>query len=108
MPMHNVIEYSPNYSVTTGRLWFYSKDESNSFKNNFANTNNFKTFKYKAKLLEKTVAQHVPNAANRILRNATITVPLKSLSNFWRSHKVPLINCKVELKRKWTKYFVLL
>ena len=79
MPMYNVIEYSSNYSVTTGSFWFYSKDESNNFKNNFANTNNFKSFKYKAKLLEKTVAQPAPN---RFLRNATITVPLKYLGNF--------------------------
>ena len=40
-------------------------------------TNNFKSFKYKAKLLGNTVAQPAPNAANRILRNATIVVPLK-------------------------------
>ena len=26
-----------------------------------------------------------------------IAVPLKYLSNFWRSLEVPLINCKVEL-----------
>ena len=27
MPLHNLIEYSPNYSETTGNSWFYSKDE---------------------------------------------------------------------------------
>ena len=58
-------------------------------------TNNFKSFKYKAKLLGNTVAQPAPNAANRMLRNATIVVPLKYLSNFWRSLEMPLINCKV-------------
>ena len=31
---------------------------------------------------------------------------LKYLSNFWRSFEMPLINCKVELKLKWTKYCV--
>ena len=31
-------------------------------------------------------------------------MPLKSLSNVWRSLEMPLINCKVELKFKWTKY----
>ena len=36
-------------------------------------------FLYKAKLLENTVAY----GANGILRNATIAVPLKYLSNFW-------------------------
>ena len=58
-----------------------------------ANTNNFKSFKYRAKLLENTVAQPATNAANEILRIATIAVPLKYLSNFWRSVEMPLINC---------------
>ena len=30
-----------------------------------------------------------------------IAVPLKYLSNFWRSLEMPLINCKVELSLKW-------
>ena len=36
----------------------------------------------KAKLLENTVAQPNPNQANGILKNPTIIVPLKYLSNF--------------------------
>ena len=32
---------------------------------------------------------------------------LKYLSNFRRSLEMPLINCQVELKLKWTKYCVL-
>ena len=59
------------------------------------------------KLLKLKVAQTAPNAANGILKNATIAVPLKYLSNFWKSLEIPLINCKVELKVKWTKYCVL-
>ena len=31
MPMYNLIDYSSNYSETTGSLWFYSKDESTNF-----------------------------------------------------------------------------
>ena len=58
------------------------------------------------KLLGNTVAQSAANAANGILRNTTIAVPLKYLSNFWRSLKIPLLNCKVELKLGWTKYCV--
>ena len=34
-------------------------------------------------------------------------MPLKCLSNFWRSLEILLINCKLELKLKWTKYCVL-
>ena len=50
MPMYKLIEYSSNYSETTGGLWFYSKDKGA----NITNANNFKSFKYKAKFLEKT------------------------------------------------------
>ena len=46
--MYNLIEYSSNYSETMGSLWFYSKDEETNFN---ANDDNFKYFKYKAKLL---------------------------------------------------------
>ena len=42
-----------------------------------------------------------------MLKNATIAESLKYLSNFRRSLKMPLINCKVELKLKLTKYCVL-
>ena len=34
-------------------------------------------------------------------------MPLKYLSNFWRSREIPLINCKVELKLIWPKHCVL-
>ena len=71
------MEYSANYSETTGVLWFYFKDEANDF-NNIANDDNFKSFKYKAKLLG---AQPAPNAASGILKNATTAVPLKYLTN---------------------------
>ena len=71
-----MIEYSLNYSETTGSLWFYSKDEATNFNANIANIDNFKFFKYKAKLLRNTEAQD-DNATNGILKNATITVPFK-------------------------------
>ena len=46
---------------------------------------------YKAKLLENIVAHDAQNQANGILKNATLAVPLKYLSNFWRSLEMPLI-----------------
>ena len=55
---------------------------------------------YMAKLLESTKADR----DNSILKNTTIAVPLKYLSNFWRSRKIPLINYKVELKLIRAKY----
>ena len=41
------------------------------------------------------------------MRNVAIAVPLKYLSNFGRSLKMSMINCKVELKFRLTKYCVL-
>ena len=64
-------------------------------------------FKYKDRLSEIAIAQAAPNAANGILKSATIAVPLKYLSNFWRSLEISLINCEVELKLRWTKHCVL-
>ena len=36
-----------------------------------------------------------------------IAVPLKYLSNFWRSLEMPLINCKIELSLKWYENCIL-
>ena len=33
-------------------------------------------------------------------------MPLKYIRNFWRSLEIPLINGKIELKLKWTRYCV--
>ena len=52
----------------------------------------------KTKLAGETEAQPAPNNNNGVLKNATIAVPLKYLSNFWQSLEMPLINCKVDLK----------
>ena len=65
--MYNLIKYNSNYFETTGSLRFDADIE---------NTNNFESFKYKVKLLWKTVA----DGANRILKNKTTAVPLKYLS----------------------------
>ena len=35
-------------------------------------------------------------------------VPLKYLSNFWRTLEIPLINCKVNLILKWPSTCVLI
>ena len=59
----------------------YSKDESTNFNNDIENTDDFKSFEYKAKLLGKAVAQPTRNQANRILKKVTIAVSLKDLSN---------------------------
>ena len=96
--MYNLIEYSSNCSEATASLCFYSKDEAPNPNADFANTDTFKSFKYKTKLFGRTVA----DGANGMLRNTTFAVPLKYLSNFWQSLETPLIDCKVEFKFKWT------
>ena len=60
MSMYNLLEGSLNYS-DTGSLWFYSIDEATNFNNIITNTDTFKSFKYKDKLMGNTVAQPVPN-----------------------------------------------
>ena len=99
MPMYNLIEYTWNYSEIKASLWFYSKDEAINFNIDFVNNNRFRSFKYKAKLLETTFAQVIPNEPNGILKNSTIAVSLEYSSNLRRSLEMSLINCKVE----WSK-----
>ena len=44
--------------------------------------------------------------ANKVGKNeAEVVIPLKYLSNFWRSLNIPLINCEVELILTWSKNF---
>ena len=46
---------------------------------------------------------------NNLTKNdVKIVVPLKHLSNFWRSLNIPLINCEVELILTWFKNCVLI
>ena len=100
MPMYNLIEYSDNYSDTSGSLWQFKKNEQ-PIGNNGAfidlTTEHSSSFKYKANLVGNTVA----DGANRKKEGVKIVVPLKYLSNFWRSLKMSLINCKVEFSLKW-------
>ena len=90
MPMYNLIEYSDNYSKTSGNLWQYYKDDPND------NLENSESFKSKVKITGKT-----PNNGNT--KDVKIIVPLKYLSNFWRALEMPLINCEVNLILTWSK-----
>ena len=84
MPMYNLIEYSDNYAKTTGSLWHYFRDEPND------DIEDSESFKFKIKITGKT-----PDDDNE--KDVEIMVPLKYLSNFWRTLKMPLINCEVNL-----------
>ena len=58
------------------------------------NDNNAPSFKYKANLTGNTEDNGRKNGVK-------IAVPLKYLSNFWRSLEMRLINYKIELSLKW-------
>ena len=58
------------------------------------NDDNAPSFKHKANLIGNT-------EANATKIGVKLAVPLKYLSNFWRSLEMSLINCKVELSLKW-------
>ena len=93
MPMYNLIEYSDNYSDTSGSLWDFKRDE---IVNNadVTNDDNAPIFKLKASIIGNT-------EKNGTKKGVKVAVPLKYLSNFWRSLEMPLINCKVELSLNW-------
>ena len=64
------------------------------------NYDNAPSFKYKAILIGNTEADGTK-------KGAKIVIPLKYLSIFWRSLKMPLINCKVELSLNWIESCVI-
>ena len=92
MPMYNLNEYSDNYSDISGSLWQFKRNEITN-NADVTNDNNAPSFKYKTNLIGNTEANGTKNGVK-------IAVPLKYLSNFWRSLEMLLINCKVELSLK--------
>ena len=102
MPMYIFLEYSKNYRKTTGSLWNYYRDEpSNSL------SSNSESFKYKTSITGNTY--NIGDGeegydANKVGKNETeVVIPLKYLSNFWRTLNIPLINCEIELILTWSK-----
>ena len=103
--MYNLIEYSDNYAKSTGSLWQYCKDiPARNNANNaiiaFDVNNVTDSFKFKAKIAGQT--------GNGGIKNVEIMVPLKYLSNFWRTLEMPLINCEVNLILTWSLTCVLI
>ena len=103
MPMYNLIEYSDNYAKTTGSLWQYCKDiparNNNDKITEFTSGNPTDSFNFKAKITGRT--------GDDGTKNVEIMVPLKYLSNFWRTLEMPLINCEVNLILTWSSTCVL-
>ena len=90
MLMYNLIEYSKNYSKASGTLWNYYKGISTD------PITSSESFKYKTNITGKTT-----NDGNT--KKVEFSVPLKNVSNFWRTLDTPLINCEVSLTLTWSK-----
>ena len=96
--MYNLIEYSDNYSDTSGSLWQFKRDEIEGDVDLTVDAqhipNNSSSFKYKSSFItDKT--------------GVKLVVSLKYLSNFWRSLEMPLINWKDKLSLKWYENCIL-
>ena len=77
MPMYNLLEYSQNYSMTSGSLWSYYRDKIDD--NDYLSDR--KLFKYKAKLVGKTPEippqPGNPGDANRPARSTVPTLKVE-------------------------------
>ena len=100
MPMYNLIKYSEK---TTGSLWQYCKDiaarNNNNQIINFAANNLTDSFNFKVIFTSQT--------DDGGTKDVSIMVPLKYLSNFWRTSEMPLVNCEVNLIVTWSSTCVL-
>ena len=93
--MHDLIKYSNNYSKTSGSLWQYHRDDPND------DTTHPESFKHKIKITGK-----IPAGGNK--KDVEIAMPLKYLSNFWKTLEMPLINCENNLILTWSEDWLFL
>ena len=107
MPLYNLIECSDNYQDSSATLYQYKRDEPPEDDAAADLTaNNSDSLKYKIKLLGN-VTEVAGDAAGVRRLNVKVLVPLKYLSNFFRSLEMPLINCKIKLNLTSRKEYVL-
>ena len=121
MLIYDLLEHSKNYSVASGTLWKYYRDEIDGTHDN---TSDGKSFKYKAKIVGKRperreqppqppqnpdgIQPPLPPQPAVPALNTEAPIPLKYLSNLWRFLNLTLINCEIELDLSWTKDCVLI
>ena len=104
MPMYNLIEYSNNYLKKSGSLWQYYKDipvVDDDDIEDFDGANATDLFNFKTKITGQTNDDGEINGVE-------IMVPLKYLSNFWRTLEMPLINFGIELILNWSANCVII
>ena len=92
MSMYNVIEYSDNYSKTSGSLWQYCKDipaVNNGAIIDFNEANVTDSFNFKEKIIGQTGDDGTKDVE-------------KYLNNLWRTLEMPLINCEIYFILTWS------
>ena len=107
MPMYNLTEFSNSNSKTSESLWQYYRYELAIYANDAIidfpannNINNGVLFKFKTKITRKTEKNDK--------KHVKLMVPLKYLSNFWRTVEMSLINCEINLILTWSgNYFMI-
>ena len=94
MPMYNLLEYSKNYRKATGSLWKYCRDEPNNplaADYNADSITILSLLNTKAVIQKKALNENQEDGENteqvntKTEKNLEIVVPLKLLSNSWRS-----------------------
>ena len=103
MPLYNLLEYNKNHRKTIGSLWNYYRDEPNSGTGGNINYSIkiSKSFDYKTNITGKLECKNVGKD------DIEIVVPLKYLSNFWRTLDIPLINCEISFTLTWSENCVI-
>ena len=106
--MHNLLEYSDNYSMTSGSLWNYYRDKINNVVN-YASKN--KSINYKTKIAVKTEARPAQPGNGEDVNpppisplNTEVTISLKYFNLFFRSPDLSLINCEIALDLRWSNF----
>ena len=104
--IYNSLEYSDSYSMTSGSLWNYYRDEMNHFANGNNDANNSginnnktatsKSFDYKTKLIGSTLNNDSRSDVEAVVQ-----------SKYLRSLDLLLINCEIELDLSWSRYCVI-
>ena len=101
----NLLDYSQNYSLTSGSLLTYYREKIDNINDNASDG---KSFKYETKIVEKTPScpgnEGDANRPAAPTLNVEFTIPLKHLSNFWIFLDLPLINWETEFDSSWTVY----
>ena len=111
--LYNMLEYSDNYAHTTASLYQCKRSEprDNNGVLNYLTAANSSSFKYQSGLIKKQLttenghsetvnagADPNFNVAYRLWKNIKVVVPLKYVSNFFRSLELPLINTKLYME----------